>query len=146
MKLADDSSTMLKLAVTSSPENLASGPGTEHFPTLVAQLLSRIYTWARETSAIRQIGVLTLWSVVPPKDPRTPKQLKWPKNDSKVTLGGRRPSNPKKGEKWLKRVKSDRKPFFCHFWPFFGSLGRRPPESLLSHFWVTLIVLAFWGL
>ena len=30
---------------------------------------------------------LTIWPVSPPRDPRTPKQSKWPKSDSKVSLG-----------------------------------------------------------
>ena len=80
-----------------------------------------------------------LWSVAPPKAPSSPKQLKWPKSDSKVTLGGRRPIDSKKGQKWLKKgflwLKN---PFLSHFWPFFESIGRRPPrvtfESLLGHF------------
>ena len=70
------------------------------------------------------------------KTPERQKQLKWHKSDSKVTLGGRRPSDPKQGQKWL-----DKKGFrslLSHFWPFLVTFhpffGHLAPQSLLSHF------------
>ena len=84
-----------------------------------------------------------LWSVAPPKAPRSPKQIKWPKSDSKVTLGGRRPIDSKKGQKWLKKeflwLKT---PFWATFDLFWVNWASTPQ----SHFFVTLIVLGFWGL
>ena len=80
---------------------------------------------------------LELWSQRAPKSTETQKELKWPKSDSKVTRADRPQSDLKLAQKWLQ----------THFWVIFESLlshlGSLPRESLLSHFWVTLILSAF---
>ena len=87
-----------------------------------------------------------LWSVAPPKAPRSPKQLKRPKSDSKVTLGGRRLIASKKGHKWLKQGSSVTQTLFgVTFDPFLSRLGVDPPGSLLSHFDCFVLLVALGG-
>ena len=68
---------------------------------------------------------------------KTQKQLKWLKNDSKVTFRGQPESDSKMTQKWLFfQSKMTRKVTFesllCHF------------RVTFSHFWVTLIIFEFW--
>ena len=77
---------------------------------------------------------VSLWSQRAPKSTETQKELKWPKSDSKVTRADRPQSDLKVTQKWL------RTPFLSHSWVTWGHSGVGPWESLLSHFWVTLIL------
>ena len=74
---------------------------------------------------------------LPPKDHRALKRLKWHKSDSKVTLV----ATP---EVTQERDKSDSKMGSgVTFEPILGHFGVGLPESLLNHFWVTLILSGF---
>ena len=81
------------------------------------------------------LRVVALWSGRPPNSAEAQKELKWPKNSSKVTQADRPQSDPKVTQKWLR----------TYFWVIFesllshlGSLGGGTPkvtfESLLGHF------------
>ena len=114
------------------------------FSLVAAQLLVKMTSAQQRseccsaTSAAQLLFPLVLWSVAPAKAPRSLKKLKWPKSDSKVTLGGQRPIDSKGPKVSQKRVFGHKNPFLSHFWPFFESIGRRPPRvtfvSLLGHF------------
>ena len=80
---------------------------------------------------------LHLWSGRPPNYTELQQELEWPKSDSKVTRADRPQSDPKMTQRWLQT------PFSSHFWVACGHSGLGPRESLLSHFWVTLILSVF---
>ena len=86
---------------------------------------------------------LMLWSGRPPNSTETQKEWKWPKSDSKVTQADRPQSDPKVTQKWLKN--DSKMGSGVTFESILGHFGVGLPESLLSHFWVTLILSVFLG-
>ena len=80
---------------------------------------------------------LVLWSGRAPNSTETQKELKWPKRDSKWLPKSQSRVTPS-DSKWLKN--DPKMGSGVTFESILGHFGVGLPESLLSHFWVTLIL------